>query len=229
MAIYKNSPPIVTNGLILHLDASNKNSYPGTGTTWYDLSGKNAHATLNGTVSFTGSNNQSYFNFPAAASTNYISSTVTQNYLDVTIVFQPDFTLTSDANLVGLIGTSNDTTNSDKSLRLTGANGTGPWTTINPDNTDGWASSTTTYYVNGVASTTATAFTSKWNIFGGTRTNTTNGAFASNFAYFLGTEGYSSTVRDFRGKIASCYMYNRSLSASEQLQNYTALKARYGL
>lgn len=220
---------IVTSGLILHLDAFNSKSYPGTGTTWYDLSGQNAHGTLNGTVSFTSSNNQSYFNFPTAASTSYISSTVTQNYLDVTIVFQPDFTLTSNANLVGLIGTSNDTTNNDKSLRVTGANGSGPWTTVNPDNTDAWASSTTTYYVNGIPSKTAYSFRSGWNILGGTRTNTTNGAFASNFAYFLGTEGYSGGVRDFQGKISSCYMYNRSLSASEQLQNYNALKGRFGL
>ena len=35
---------IPTNGLILHLDASNSNSYPGNGNTWFDLSGQNAHA-----------------------------------------------------------------------------------------------------------------------------------------------------------------------------------------
>ena len=35
---------IPTNGLILHLDASNSNSYPENGNTWFDLSGQNAHA-----------------------------------------------------------------------------------------------------------------------------------------------------------------------------------------
>ena len=30
------------------LDASNSNSYPGSGNTWYDLSGNNYHGTLNG-------------------------------------------------------------------------------------------------------------------------------------------------------------------------------------
>jgi len=35
----KYSPRIVTNGLVLCLDAGNSRSYPGTGTTWYDLSG----------------------------------------------------------------------------------------------------------------------------------------------------------------------------------------------
>jgi hypothetical protein len=223
-------PQIVTNGLILALDASNRKSYPRAGTTWYDLSGRNAHGTINGTVSFISSGAKSYFNFATAASTNYISSTVTQTYLDFTIVFQPDFTLTSNANLVGLIAVSNDTTNSDKSLRFLGANGTGPWTIRNPDNTDGWASTTTTFYLNGVATTTdGTTLSSGWNILGGARTNTTNGAFASPFAYFLGTEGYSAAVRDFRGKIALCYMYNRALTANEQLQNFNAIKTRFDL
>ena len=31
-------PDIVTDGLVLHLDAANRKSYPGSGSTWYDLS-----------------------------------------------------------------------------------------------------------------------------------------------------------------------------------------------
>ncbi len=42
--------PIYNDGLVLNLDAGNANSYPGTGTTWFDLaSGKNA-TLLNGPV-----------------------------------------------------------------------------------------------------------------------------------------------------------------------------------
>jgi len=37
---------IVTSGLILNLDAGNASSYPGTGTTWTDLSGQNNNGTL---------------------------------------------------------------------------------------------------------------------------------------------------------------------------------------
>ena len=39
---------ISTDGLILHLDAANVNSYDGTGNTWYDLSGNGNDATLIG-------------------------------------------------------------------------------------------------------------------------------------------------------------------------------------
>jgi hypothetical protein len=45
------SPQIVRNGLVLYLDSMNPKSYPGNGTTWFDLSGNNNHGTLTG---FTG-------------------------------------------------------------------------------------------------------------------------------------------------------------------------------
>lgn len=38
--------PVVTSGLILHVDASDAASYPGSGVTWFDLSGSGNHVTL---------------------------------------------------------------------------------------------------------------------------------------------------------------------------------------
>ena len=51
------------SNLQLLLDASNPKSYPGTGTTWYDLSGNNRNFTWNGTngVQYTKSGAKSYF------------------------------------------------------------------------------------------------------------------------------------------------------------------------
>jgi hypothetical protein len=40
------SPRIVTDGLVLCLDAANARSYPGTGTTWTDRSGNGNDGTL---------------------------------------------------------------------------------------------------------------------------------------------------------------------------------------
>ena len=40
-------PKIIEDGLVLALDAANPKSYPGTGTTWFDISGNNHNATLN--------------------------------------------------------------------------------------------------------------------------------------------------------------------------------------
>ncbi len=50
MSIY-GGPHIITNGLALLLDSRSTRSYPGSGTTWYDLSGNDNHGTL---VNFTG-------------------------------------------------------------------------------------------------------------------------------------------------------------------------------
>lgn len=61
------TPPIITEGLVLHLDAGDTDSYPGTGTTWYDLSPSAKNATLGnavyynpaegGVLTFTGGSN----------------------------------------------------------------------------------------------------------------------------------------------------------------------------
>ncbi len=44
---YSNTVSIATTGLYMNLDASSPTSYPGTGTTWYDLSGNNLNGSMN--------------------------------------------------------------------------------------------------------------------------------------------------------------------------------------
>ena len=223
------NPNIVTDGLILSIDASNPRSYPGSGTAINDLSGRDAHGTINGTISYVGAGSTSYWNFATASSLNYISSTLSQPYVDCTIIFYPDFTLNSSASLVGLIAASNDATNTDKSMRFKNANGTGPWQVIGLAgiNADDWGNPGTTYYVNGSAVADGASLNNGWNIVGAYRANQTT--FPSSFAYYLGTEGYNAAVRDFQGRIAMCLMYNRQLSAAEHAKNYNALRKRFGL
>lgn len=52
---------IVTDSLVLHLDSANPKSYPGTETTWYDLSGSRNHGNL---VDFTGSTAAQQVDYP---------------------------------------------------------------------------------------------------------------------------------------------------------------------
>ena len=93
------SPKIATDGLILNLDAGNTKSYPGSGTTWTDLSKENNHATLSnftvgslngGTLTADGANSVATIN--AAASLQPASITIevmckpiynNQNYANV--------------------------------------------------------------------------------------------------------------------------------------------------
>jgi hypothetical protein len=56
---------------------------------------------------------------------------------------------------------------------------------------------------------------------------TTNGAFAGATQLYVGTSGYEN--RNMQGKIAVVLMYNRTLTAEEQLQNFTYYQSRFGL
>jgi hypothetical protein len=51
---FVNALPSVRNGLVLELDAGQRASYPGTGNTWYDLSGNSLNGTLTNGPTFSG-------------------------------------------------------------------------------------------------------------------------------------------------------------------------------
>ena len=51
---------IVRDGLVLYLDAANEKSYPGSGTTWYDLSGNGNDVTLINNPTYSTNNNGSF-------------------------------------------------------------------------------------------------------------------------------------------------------------------------
>ncbi len=69
------SPKIATNGLILCLDAINPKSYPGSGNTWFDISGRGNHFSLNGNTIPTVTDGRS-LSFNGTDQFGYISSPV---------------------------------------------------------------------------------------------------------------------------------------------------------
>lgn len=217
---------VVTSGMIAYIDAGKPESYPGTGTTIRDLVNPSTNtATLNGTIGWVSAGASSYWNFTTAADTAYITSLLSQNYLDCTLVFYPDLTyVAGSSSLAYTLGTG---VASDRSLRFAGGNGTGPWQLRNPDSNGGWAyPAATTYYINNVAYSGAGNLPTGWNILGGLRTNTTTAPFTGNFAYSWGT-GF--TGRYFMGRLAAIVLYNRALTTAEHQNNYNYFAARYGL
>jgi hypothetical protein len=219
-------PTFIRDGLVFHLDASDPNCYnaaPGIVSHLQainDLSpvGNNAVAQNSSySITWTDDGSASYFTWPSLYFPyDYIIPGATNTYRDFTIVFQPDFSATSISSFAGLFAVD-----TDKSVRFTVINGTGPWTLPNPGNPDDWADDGTTYYVNGQASNT---IVSGWNILGGAKNNA---GFPEPSNLYIGTELLSQ--RGFQGKIALVLMYNRVLTEQEQLQNYNVLKARFGL
>ena len=53
---FANGGRIVTDGLVISLDAADRNSYPGSGTVWRDMSGRGNNATLVNSPTFNTSN-----------------------------------------------------------------------------------------------------------------------------------------------------------------------------
>ena len=54
---FARGPNIVTDGLVLALDAASPKSYPGSGTTLFDLSGNGNEGTLTSGPTFSSQNN----------------------------------------------------------------------------------------------------------------------------------------------------------------------------
>lgn len=60
---------VIQSSLVMHLDAGDINSYPGTGTTWADISGNGYDATIVGTNRWT-STDRGKFDFPNVGQTS---------------------------------------------------------------------------------------------------------------------------------------------------------------
>ena len=219
---------IVTSGLVLNLDASNVSSYPGSGTSWFDLSGNGNTGTLTNGPTFNSANGGSIV---FDGSNDYVSSFPTQisGVGSKTVSAWIKINKTSRVGLAGIrdggsqtgwVFTVNRTTYGNLTYFHTGGSTlevaagiiTNTW--YNVCVTYNLTSTTAILYLNGVQigspSTSFTAIT------------------PSSFKGVVGNE--DSAFSDlFSGNIAQTLIYNRALSASEVLQNYNITKAKFGL
>ena len=230
-------PSIITDNLVLHLDAADLNSYSGSGTTWADLSGNRNDGTLNtgaifnsanlGNISVDGTVN-GYVSIPNAASINPTSAITVSAWFNIS-----SFT-SNYAPIVFKQNTFNS--NYEQYVLYLGSGGMG-FTITDPSQVQRGAGTAVDYrnqitcavgtcditaqklnfYINGILIQT-TSFPSTFNI----STNqlsigATTGGAASSYP------GKSI------GKIFNVSIYNRALSASEILKNYNAIKGRFKL
>ena len=240
-------PNIITNGLVLSLDAANTKSYPGSGTTWRDLSGNNNSGSLvngptfssanGGSIVFDGSNDYVNLESIRTQMLTYTSS------VTFDIVFNMTQWVNSFYNGILTLGRNPDPGGSAQTYLLIYVDGGGSGKlTAQFGNSDGTPGSalfspsqiqtntvynfTTTYnngtgslYQNGVLVNTVVNSTSTlYNI------NQNNFFIGGDSRYNPGDAG-----RYFNGLVYNAKIYNRALSATEVQQNYNALKSRYNL
>ena len=219
---------IVTNGLILALDAADRNSYPGTGTTWRDLANNNNGSLTNGptfssanggSIVFDGVNDyvvinhNSIFDLTTAISFNFwFKSTRT---VDCYISSKRE-----DSFYIG-VGPTGQTANK-MSLFLNGT--TGGWLQSVSDVSTGnwvhtcltWNGTTSTIYINGILDNS------------GSRPGTMPTG-TSNITLATRLNAFNNIVGTLLGNLSSFCIYNRALNATEALQNYNAQKSRFNL
>ena len=213
-------PEIVNDGLILTLDAANIKSYPGTGTTWTDLSGNGTIASKAGSQSPTYPlyNSSGYFTFSGGINGDNYSrfevTTPTLSAISVIAFHYPTQTgghvlrHTTESFQIGPDGYTAGTAYNN--INIPGGRAT-------PLNT--WICDALTFsgtalvgYRNGVQSGSASR--SATTIAGGTlMIGTRSDVFAAHYV----------------GNISIVMIYNRVLSASEIQQNFNATRGRYGI
>ena len=226
---FANGGRIVTDGLVLSLDAGDKNSYPGSGTTWYDVSGNNVIATKGGTQSPTYPlwDSKGYFSF--------LSGSLGTNESRFVTTALPVFSALSVFSWYRTSNTSNSKTilrmqNSDFELSVNqttlyyaaGSNYNDINTTVvNALSANGnWHNMGLTYDGNNLK-----GYFDSSNV-----ANNSRGSVVNTESGFLniGTRN-DAFFQHFVGDISTITIYNRVLTASEILQNYNAQKSRFGL
>ena len=222
-----------TDGLALHLDSGNKNSYGGSGTTWTDLSGNSNTGTLTngptynssnqGSIVFDGTND--YISLPSNIFSTFSSSTIS--------VWANPVTLTTKGMFLRFLKDSNNQAVFEiENSRLHYAILTGgSWA---PDGYSSVASVVANTWQNFVVTVNSS---SGWKLYingtqngSGVQTNTFS-VLGTTQNYYIGyaVDGGYGSGRPFDGKIASVLVYNRTLSSTEITQNYNIQKSRFGL
>ena len=212
---------ISTDGLVVYLDAGNKNSYGGSGTTWTDLQGNYNGTLVNGPtysdnyINLDGSNDYiglgTFFDYNKYTIALWVNPGSTQNtYADI---FDNNHTGTQN-----FVCQQNVNNLNEYEFSMIGAS---------------------TYSATGLFTLSANTWTFLSFTFDGSvarsyingSLNGTGGSMTPNYVspnFRLGSWHYGDS-RFWNGKYGNCMIYNRHLSASEITQIYNVQKSRFGL
>jgi len=227
------APAIITSSLVLHLDAANPLSYPGSGNIWTDLSGYNNNVNFVNTTNFSSTNQGSII----FSGSNYgVINSSTSNL----IFGNSNFT----RSWWQLASASNNNT------RIFGNLSNNSWSPNNWVFAQNNSANKVEFFVNNsnsnpVVGVTTTAQTwqnivltrsgNNWAIY----LNNSQIATASNTAtvdggvlksFYIGSSGWPADIATpWIGNIANILIYSKALTTSELNSNYNALKTRFGL
>ena len=217
-------PNAIQDGLVLVLDASDRNSYVSGSTTWYDLSGNNRTFTIVNSATFGGN----YIELPGSGSRIQLVENFDWSAIPFTLSSWINMTDQTYPSVYDLIQAGNghlslnaaSTPNLD--IRITAGGGVS-------------VVSGGTILLNQWYNLVATREGNNYKLYiNGSLVGTGTSSVLVYDANMKGVNiGYSPDVdavtRTMNGKIGNAQIYNRALSATEIEQNYNATKTRFGL
>jgi hypothetical protein len=222
---FGNGPYIVTNGLVLALDAADRNSYPGSGTTWFDVSGNNNHGTLtnspafstsgSGCISFDGVDDFVTMNSSTSLTTTTPTLIITCTNNSGTILAKGGYGSHWNYGLTGVTSTTFKARNNNADL-------TSP----------SFSSSTSAFNIYAMVWNGSAVLFYRNGIYGGSVSTNYSPSAQNSLFLRIGcawNNNTSQNVEFYSGNIASVQIYNRALSATEIQQNYNATKSRFNL
>lgn len=226
-------PRIVTDGLVLCLDAGNPLSYPGTATSWNDISNNNNTTTLSAGVSY---NDRSLL-FGGTATAPAASASINTIYTNNKFTYSLWFKYSTYTNYQGIGGINKNGSTSSMvfSYRIQGA----AYTVF----FDGYFGNIRRLMTL-ISSTDIDLYLNKFINLTITYDNSILIGYLNGIE--VARQTYSAQIDDFREKglilgadggyglavnanIAQCLLYNTNLNANQVLDNYNATKGRYGL
>jgi hypothetical protein len=222
-------PDIVSDGLVLYLDAGSPNSYrPDFGTTWKDMSGFNNSGSLTngptyntdngGSIVFDGTND--YTPTPLINNgTNNTTSILWYKWNGINQLRVLSYLGDSGTTGMGLI--INDGSGAPTGSKVSVLYGGAYFNAIDTGTLFGSLVSNVYTQLTLTRDTTTTKLYQD-SIFLGSTTRTPN-ANSSNLNFSLGHTLFAA------GSVAITMFYNRALSSTEIQQNYNAQKSRFGL
>jgi hypothetical protein len=217
---------IVKNGLVLNIDASKSNSYPGAGNTIYDLSGSGNTGTFVNGPTFSTSNGGSlffdnvndYISFGTASSVKPTQLTLAC-FFKINAINAPNVIVGKQGTGVGAASYALVVQSGQLHFRISNSSGTEYNASTAFSNTSSYNYAVGTYdgsnlrlYLNGASV--------------GSSSVSISIVYSDSYPLLM---GYYANAFATNMSIGSLKLYNRALSATEVMQNFNAMRERYNL
>jgi len=227
---------LITTDLLLYLDADNPASYPGNGNgnTWYDLSTNLNHGTLSTNAIANTASTPKKFTFNGTSGTNvsFDPAKFNVSYTGKTVMFAAKMDANFGTNIYrGLFGSSSPQRNFNFYVRQNGSGYQLHFSSYNAAGNIG----------GGWLSDVVQLTTDQWYVFAFTQDATSVRFFVNGQLVGSSTgttilpyqttpdERLGATDNFWKGDVNTALIYKRGLSNAEILQNFNALKSRFGL